>query len=565
MRNVDVQAPAAADGGAWDLLILSANTSTASAVCLTRPTGQGPWFSYQCCAIVPAAGIVPTQSAVFSFPVELTLTGDPPLPLTDQGLKFATVNSYAPATLPIAWRPVGASITAYNTSSAFQDGGTVTAGTFSAFLGHDETTAYPIPVPLQNTSQMLSTLIAPGTNVTGSQPWLTPGSWATYETLAQFSPMATTAIFRVPVEAADMTGMNPYCYVGPARDGVYVPTRGFSDRWVRPPACTTAQYMSVQEKASFPPSLLAIPTPPFAGCAANATATPPVAAYALTSEPVGVGQFQLPTSSAFYHNLIGQLADWPLAQGGGLCRMTNQVFVWQDGFGGPGQATVSIDAAGGSTTGNGLLGSPDSQGLSIADQAVTLEFFQSTPPLPAAAVIPLVGFGVSDADTTVILFTGLDNGATIRIKTMSLFEEQVAPNSPAIAFVKIPPPFDRRALDERRRIERMLPQASIAANNSTGKLLLGLAKAVGSGIIKAIPGASQVISHFIGDGEEAETPQVASNPVATRTGVIDMHAGEMPPVVPRRVAARQAAARGFGPRKKRQPQRRAPSVGRRRH
>lgn len=446
VREVDYAAPTAA---AYDLLIYSSNSDTCAALVARRAVGT-TWTGFDTASqrpyqpantslqsVIRNTDLVAVNSSFGTVSVTERLAGV--LQTGQIALMFAT-QGWASDTRAVAWRRISSSITAYNTSSALSDGGTVVAGTFVPTVVGNPTVAYTWPRTTSATSTQ--TLLS-----------ISGDAWGGLTAVPSFYSAAASATYLVPMEAQDMIEMNPGCLVGPARDGAYVPTKLTDFDFVQPDGAAVLAYHGINASAAAD-SLWNSPT----------AITPTVGLAQLARGSVGMN--------------TGVLSD---------LRMTDQVFTSN-------QLGVVGYSSGTSTQ------------SSIAASAKTLTFsVAAAAQQEAIKAFPVYGTGLDRSQTSVILFNNLPAAATIRVKTVCVYELAVDPYSPLTAIMGPPAEPCDGAIAAYFKLAYEMPQAVVAAENGLGTLLYGLWDLVKAG---AAP-MGRILARFGDDMLSKHIPQPA--------------------------------------------------------
>jgi hypothetical protein len=400
----------------WDCLIITTNSDTTAGIILRRVAGQ-PWNFSQVSAD-PAATpgwMAAADGGVANTSVYQVVTNKHSIQrgggAADESSGAIGGWSYGLGAGPTAilgwtpdvetvdgaqrWRATGASVTAYMTASAVWDGGFVTAGTFDGQADHDTVHAF-----------------SGGVAMNGRYPQAPNGSLCTG---------CTRAKFKIPVEVAEMTAMNPGVYTAPARTGVYIPSRLGRLAYVSPPYWTRFLH------GPYTGQTLSSPSPFYA---------PNVSEYVQRNEYPGLShrmadqQFVRSTEQPFTDN-ITYMARNVLS--------TEHSARFFDDF-----------AAGGPTRGQGEQSQYSVSGMST---------------------------GIDDRLTTIILFSGLNAQASVTVKFVTRYELVMQPDSALAEYSRKPPARDEVALQAYRRIVDKMPQGFPASMNAFGGIIPMLWKA----------------------------------------------------------------------------------------
>lgn len=199
--------PGDVEATAWDMLVLMPPSNTIAAYVIRGPAGTDftvPWVtSGVTVSVVYWDALEQVQYQVYQYWVARYGTDLPGLEI----MEGQTMASAHARSSPVAWRQTYRSCTAYLTASALSNGGTVTAGNYPAF---------------GRVSPMLSML--------GDVDLGPPG------TVIQTSYAAAATDITVPLTESAMSVSNPKVFVGPAREGLYLPVslEGPDVPWARP-------------------------------------------------------------------------------------------------------------------------------------------------------------------------------------------------------------------------------------------------------------------------------------------------------------------------------------------
>jgi hypothetical protein len=426
-------------GPAQDVLIISTNGDSTSALVAKRNSGD-PWVGFNTTTGSPYTTPSTDSFAIITQPI---VAGDGYLalcPLLQRvaptaGSPFNTDQTgvvYGPgwnvSGLPVAWRRLATSITVYNTSATLVDGGTVVAGTFDLSVSPDDSalTVYPIlaSTPSRDTIAYQVT--------TDNTPFLVAG----------VGPAATQNIWHIPFEETDMVRMNPGCYVGPARQGVYVPTRLAEHfNWVEPQPARDLLLTGV-----------------ISGVSASIFDTPNV------QSPQSAHLEIMHGANAYDY---GQRT---------FCRAADQIFTSRRG--------VSIPYVPGSSNNTSFDTDATANVFSVHCSEMQSQYRNGLVP-----TAPVFSTGLDDSQTSIILFSSLTPGASLHIKTICVYEVVPELSSDYAFFTQLPPKHNPLALQLYWQIARELPQATVASENGLGTFLTaiwGVLKVVGPPILRSL-------------------------------------------------------------------------------
>lgn len=393
LREVTVVAPGTVS---WDCLVVTLNSDTVGALIFTRNTSTGYWQFWD--AANPFAGtndctsFTSLKTGVYNNTGPTSGGSVVGVPYTiatgvrNANFYAAGVDDCYTADQPSGWRTSAASTTVYMTASALYNGGTVTAGNFDAYQGVSE--------------EAFSLLNAGGDTAVVS---------------GRIYACAARADFQIPMETSEMLALNPGCFVGPASEGVYLPSssRNF-DLAVSRPRNVLAQGLFT----------------------AGST-------YWWTNVASTVGMY-----------VNDPLRTSALARSWGGVRMVDSVYRKHD----------SIKT--GELPERSTLSSFHSRALSDANFSGDASFVGG------------LSTGVDSRHTGIMLFTGLSPNASLTVKTVNVQELVPSQGAVSAEYLRSAPERDRVALDLYFETRARLPQAFPASYNSLGTILAAVKAAL---------------------------------------------------------------------------------------
>lgn len=472
IKEYTVVAPSFFPGVSWDCLIVQPPSDTVAAVIFVKPSSRERWmFSANSGANFwqpgTAAGNGDLATVMFIGDSSTLFLGDTytvqaSFNALPGGIGTPVVRSLADyavprmqdAARPAKWRTVSSSLTVYPVSSTVFDGGTITAGTFPVVTSYDESVAFTFhPAPRI-------------TEPSGAATPYTPGA---------LQPVYANAVMEVPLYTSEMLAVNKGCYVAPAREGVYVPTRLGEVDFVQPGCHDT-----ILE------GVYATPAP--------ATGLPINGAVQTYGDPRWYKSGRYNTSTSHV--------------------MTDIVMRVPGSFSTP--------------------TSPDQ----VSDQQISVIYssmITTSTLVPLTFRQAGASTGISDQEVTVISLNGLPAQAAYTIKFVSVIERVPTPDSPSFPYIEPAPEFDPAALALYKELKYRMPQGYPASANAWGTILALIAKAAKVIIPALVPFLVEKVvqpaaSRLIGWATAAETsaPYKGAPPVVRSRELV---AGAQPHVV----------------------------------
>lgn len=395
LREITITAPGAVN---WDCLVVTLNSDTVGALVFTRNSSTGYWKFWD--ATLPFSGANDCTSytslksgvyehAVAASNIGSTFFGVPYTIATGArqaaNVSFGVDDCYT-ADQPSSWRTSAASTTVYMTASALYNGGTVTAGNFDALQG-----------------------------VSDSAFSLLSGGGETNVSVGRLFAAAARADFQIPMEVPEMLALNPGCFVGPACDGVYLPSSSRSfDMAVSRPRNQIAQGQFTEASQFW---------------WTHSTGT--IGAYII--DPVRTAA--------------------PSKSFGGV-RMVDSYYRKLE--------TVKQSEAPERTTFSSFM----SRGLADANFGGDATFVGG------------LSTGIDNRHTGIMLFTGLSSSASLTVKTINVQELVPSQGAVSAEYLRAAPERDRVALDLYFETRARLPQAFPASFNSLGTILAAIKSAL---------------------------------------------------------------------------------------
>jgi hypothetical protein len=142
---------------------------------------------------------------------------------------------------------------------------------------------------------------------------------------------------------------------------------------------------------------------------------------------------------------------------------------------------------------------------------------------PAAAptvVAPPLDSVFTDMTTSITIYRGLSNAATVTVRCVGGFEVVVLPDSPSRIYVNNPAPYNAAALQMYHEYADAMRSAYPSSYNSLGtmfKWLLGAARSVAPTILRSLPVVGDVYRALTGPSPLATQQEVVTTTVPRRS------------------------------------------------